>query len=99
MTRYLVAIDLSVSVTGKYTVLCVPEKAGSNRSSSSTVEEPTRGAAEINIGFSVPTVICTEKVTLDDDSLLPSTNEKCYKCFFQTTHKKEAPQSIRSEKE
>lgn len=94
MTRYLVAIDLSVSVTGKYTVLCVPEKAGSNRSSSSTVEEPTRGAAEINIGFSVPTVICTEKVTLDDDSLLPSTNEKCYKCFFQTTPpKKEAPKA------
>lgn len=93
MTRYLVAIDLSVSVTGKYTVLCMPEKAGSNRSSSSTVEEPTRGAAEINIGFSVPTVIRTEKVTLDDDSLLPSTNEKCYKCFFQTTPKKEAPKA------
>lgn len=68
MTRYLVAIDLSVSVTGKYTVLCLPEKARSNRSSSSAVEEPTRDAAEINIGFTVPTAICTEKVTLDNDS-------------------------------
>lgn len=69
-------IDLSVSVTGKYTLLCLPEKATSNRSSSSAVEEPTRGAAEINTGFTVPTVICEEKVTLDNDSLFPSTNEK-----------------------
>lgn len=71
------ATDLSVPVTGKYTVLCLPEKARSNISRSSAVEEPTRGAAEINIGFIVPTVICTEKVTLDDDSLFPSTKEKC----------------------
>lgn len=37
MTRYLVAIDLSVSVTGKYTIQCLPEKASSNRASSAAV--------------------------------------------------------------
>lgn len=57
MTRYLVAIDLSMSVTGKYTALGLPVKARSNRSGSSAVAESTQTAARQNISFTVPTAI------------------------------------------
>lgn len=51
------AIDLSVSVTGKHTVLCSPVRAKGNRSSSSAAAEPTRAAARQDISFTVPTAI------------------------------------------